>query len=86
MFPASRGSLVSQIPDEKIETEPLPTRDCFSYCPYSSTRMHMVTEVAISCSDNSFFGMIIGLLPVKPDINWFCLSTVVDGDISNKAS
>jgi len=30
--------------------------------------------------------MVIGLFPVKPDINWFCSSTVVDGGISNKAS
>jgi len=30
--------------------------------------------------------MVIGLFQVKPDINWFCLSTVVDGGISNKAS
>jgi len=47
--------------------------------------MHSVTEVTISCSENSFFGMVIGLFPVKPDINWFCSSTVVDGGISNKA-
>jgi len=48
--------------------------------------MHLVTEVTISCSDNSFFAMVIGLFPVKPDINEFCSSTVVDGGISNKAS
>jgi len=29
--------------------------------------------------------MVIGLFQVKPDINWFCSSTVVDGGISNKA-
>jgi len=30
--------------------------------------------------------MVIGLFQAKPDINWFCSSTVVDGGISNKAS
>jgi len=48
--------------------------------------MHSVTEVTISCSENSIFGMVIGLFQVKPDVNWVCSSTVVDGGISNKAS
>jgi len=39
--------------------------------------MHLVKEVAISCSENSYFGIVIRLFPVKPDINWFSLSTVV---------
>jgi len=84
-FPASKGSLVCD--SWRENREPLPIQDGFSYRAYSSVSKQLVCIWSQRSQYPTVrIPFLAWLFPVKPDVNWFCSSTVVDGGISNKAS